>query len=112
MFTLNLTQDFLCMYKEVFCVLQKPFQIISNFFFLKNEPVFAQCSVGNMQMEAQLLRKGWGDGFIFPTCEYVKHKTIISEGLLTSVADFRAQLVELEPYKHLGKVRVSYWCNV
>lgn len=33
------------------------------------------------------LRKGWGDGFIFPTCEYVKHKTIISEGLLTSVAD-------------------------
>lgn len=48
------------------------------------------------------LRKGWGDGFIFPTCEYVKHKTIISEGSLTSMADFRAQLVELELYKHLG----------
>lgn len=61
------------------------------------------------------LREGWGDGFIFTTCEYVKHKTIISEGLfkLNGRTEICAQLTELEPHKHLGKTSLSrYWCNV
>lgn len=56
------------------------------------------------------LRMGWGDGFIFPTCEFIKHKTIISEGRLFNISgrtNFWAQLIELEPYKHLGKVSLS-----
>lgn len=52
------------------------------------------------------LREGWGDGFIFTTCEYVKHKTMISEGLFNTsgrTRDFCAQLMEPEPYRRLGK---------
>lgn len=37
-------------------------------------------ALGSMQVEARLEGRA-GDGFIFPACEYVKHKTILSEGL-------------------------------
>lgn len=59
---------------KYFGVLQKPFQIISTFprwFCKQNEPVFIQHSIKNMQMDGPF-QEGWGGGFIFPTCEYVK----------------------------------------
>lgn len=98
------------MYKY-FGVLQKPFQIISNFlpppFFFKA----SICLVLSRELAngISILRTGWGDGFIFPTCEFIK-QIIISEGQLFNISgrtEISVQLIELEPYKHLRKVSSS-----